>query len=293
MRLILCALAGLTALVAFDALAQTPMQHDTAAALVRPLPVTIDNSERTVMPRQPIFAQEVAVMEAARLTRPVRATFPLGRVQADMSLPADAELFRVAFSSTPELHAFCALETTQTDVGPQRPARVGRTCLSDDDNDGSFDRLWYMVVPVGAGGNGDGTWQIYPFTRIAGGLVYSVRDERLRSPAPYVVTPTHSIAPMTLEIVYVTWGRGIAFQLKAREGDALTDIGTEVTGAVSVDAGIEFPKRLSFMGAEIDILARADDAAIIYRVRRGFPDDAPLRLENTPPPAPPPPAARN
>lgn len=290
MRFLIICLAA-SAVFAADAHAQVRVRSDIAAALARPLPVAIDGQIHTARPREAIFEQQAVVSEVVRLQAPVSAAFPLGRTQVDLSLPARAELFRVALHEAPDLRAFCSADTVRTDVGPQRPARVGRACLSDDDNDGRFDRVWYMYVPISAGGRTDGTWEIYPFTRIAGGLLYSVEDEHLAAPVAYAAAPTHSIAPMTLAIVYVTWGSGVAFQLNSREGEALTVIGTEVTGASPIDAANEYPKLLTFMGAEIEILSRADDGSISYRVRRGFAEDKPLQLENVPPPSPPPPSA--
>lgn len=291
MRFLASCLAASAVFFTAGAHAQVRTRSDTGAALARPLAVTIDGQIHTAQPQEAIFEQQATVSEVVRLQAPVTASFQLGRTQADLSLPSGAELFRIALREAPDLRAFCSADTVLTDAGSQRPARVGRACLSDDDNDGSFERVWYMYVPISAGGRADGTWDIHPFTRIAGGLLYSVEDEHLAAPVAYVAAPAHSIAPMTLAIVYVTWGRSVAFQLRSREGQALTEIGTEVTGASPIDAANEYPKLLTFMGAEIEILSRADDGSITHRVRRGFAEDQTLRLENVPPPAPPPPSA--
>lgn len=292
MRRALFALATSALCFATPAYAQVRADQDTAAALVRVIAAPVDSATRTTGPRQPVFEQQATVAEAVRLRGPLTATFPLGSVQADMSLPAGAELFRVRFEREAALTAYCAATTVHTNVGPQRPARVGRACLSDGDNDGAFDRLWYMYVPIGAGGDGAGGWVIHPYSRIAGGLVYSVAGESLAAPVAYEAAPQHGIAPFALVIEYIQFGRSLAFQLRQRDGagNALTEIGTEAFGGRRFSSDSEFPQTLSLLGAEIEIVSRDEAGVISYHVRRGFTESEPLALTNLPPPAPPPPA---
>ncbi len=276
---------------AFAAPAAAQIQTDTAAALVRVTPTPVDGATRTAALGQTVLEQQARVDEVVRLQAPLAATFPLAGTQTDMSLPAGAELFRVRLRANAELTAYCAAETMRTNVGSHRPARVGRICLSDADSDDAFDRLWYMFVPISAGGDGAGGWVIHPYSRIAGGLVYSVVADQL-TPIGYEAAPQHAIAPFSLAIEHVSWGRGFAFQLRQRDGDgnALTELSTEISGSTRAQADAEFPQTLSLMGAEIEILGRDEAGALSYRVRRGFSEAEALELVNTPPPAPPPPS---
>jgi hypothetical protein len=276
--------------IATAASAQAPVQRDTAAALMRALPITVDGAVHTARPRESILVQQAAVMEVVRLVAAAPASYAVSGVQAEMSLPAGAELFRVALESNATLRVFCAQDTVRTDVAG-RPPRVGRTCLSDDDNDGDFDRFWYMWVPASGGGDGAGGWTLNPYPRIAGGLVYGVQEPFAAS-VPYATAESHGIAPVTLEIEHISYSAtSSAYQLRSREGDALAEIGTEAFGARRVNSESDYPKLLTLMGAEIEILSRNEDRSITYRVGRGFSDTEPLRLVNVPPPAPPPPPA--
>lgn len=285
-------LMAAAAFAAMAAPAAAQIQTDTAAALVRVTPAPVDGATRTAAARQVMYEQAAHVSEVVRLRAPLAATFPLGGTQAEMALPAGAELFRVRFQTNASLTGYCAAETMRTGVGAHRPARVGRICLSDSDTDGAFDRLWYMFVPISASGDGAGGWVIHPYSRIAGGLVYSVTADQL-APIGYEAAPQHAIAPFSLAIEHVPWGRGFAFQPRQRDGDgnALTELGTEITGAQRAQADAEFPQTLSLMGAEIEILSRDEAGALSYRVRRGFSESQALELVSVPPPAPPPPSA--
>jgi hypothetical protein len=115
-------------------------------------------------------------------------------------------------------------------------------------------------------------------------------QEPFASSVPYMTAEPHSIAPVTLEIEHISYpAKSSSYQLRSREGDVLAEIGTEAFGARRVNDEAEYPKLLTLMGAEIEILSRAEDRSITYRVRRGFSDTEPLTLVNLPPPAPPPP----
>lgn len=286
-RLLGSMLAAFAIAIASPAAAQSGVQrdYDTVAALVQALPTTINGETRTAQPHESVFAQQVRVTEVARLRAPLQATYPVVGLNVDMSLPEGAELFRVRPTDRPELRMFCSPDTVRTDRNGYLPS-VGRTCLSDDDNDGAFDRFWYQTVAISGGGNGDGGWTVTPFAHIAGGLAFSAPE---RFSTPYSVVESHSIAPFAVEIEYSGWFGQPYFQRRAREGEELVDIGSDAFSPSRINEDARYPALLTLLGAEIEIISVAEDRSIIYRVRRGFTETEPLQLMSVPPPAPPPP----
>lgn len=277
------AIACLTA--SGDAFAQQPRPWDTAYALFQALPAPLDGQVRTANANDVVFSQQVRVAEAVRLNSAVSAWLTAGRSQTSLVVPEGAVLYRVSFERNPDMRAYCAVDTMVAGGGPT-PPRVVRLCLSDDNNDGSFEQLWRMLIPAGAH-RGDNGWIALPYPSINGGLISSAG--MLSAPASYSTLAEHGIAPITMEALYYSSFDGTASFLVTTPRDGrhlwMSSRAFDATGS-------GFPRTADILGAQVEVISQTD-RAITYRVLRGFPEDAPLRTASVPPPAAPSPPRRN
>ena len=205
-------------------------------------------------PGDVILSQQAAPIGMARADGDGSATIPppaIALFPATVSVHQGDELFRVVLRNTPSVRAYCTQAVSSLPV-----EGLIRSCFSDENKDGRFDRAWAMVVERRNEGVGGGTMVSAP------GAVVSI---------PYTVMSDGSMPSQTLRIVFGSGG------FYAFMGDRYLE-----DGRVFYVTHGPYPRTIDLAGARIEVLGYVRGRVgvvrerVDYRIIRGFPVGMPI-----------------
>lgn len=211
-----------------------------------PLDSALDQSPRTGEAGAILHRQLMTHRALARADQPIHVVDG----SRNYVIGPDNLMFAARIDTSPPRQLFCTYDTTydgRNEVGVRAQMR---TCWVDDDNNGSFDRVFAVQV-------GDFSRNITSFTA------------NVTAPSAYtILAPTADRAiEFVVKFAPKPDGRN---QLEVHYVDGVFE--TPLEGA-AFNIPAQLPATLGVLGAEIELLELAD-GALTYRVLSGFAPDA-------------------